>query len=174
MRFLFTLAVIALATSTASSTFVTPASASEVGSSVVFGGSGFEMSLGVTDAAGNSYVTGATGSSDFPVTAQAAQSLLAAAAMPSWRRSMAMGTSSTRPTWAARGLMKDAVSLLTEPAAFTWLGETRSRFPTASGADAELDGPSDAFLVQLDPTVPSDSQRSSAGNGAGAGDRADP
>src|SRR5215218_1072247 len=42
-------------------------------SSVIFGGNGFDMGLGATDDMGNVYVTGGTESTDFPVTAGAAQ-----------------------------------------------------------------------------------------------------
>src|SRR5215213_4629828 len=49
------------------------ADASALESSVIFGGSSYDMGLGATDEMGNTYVTGGTESTNFPVTAGSAQ-----------------------------------------------------------------------------------------------------
>jgi hypothetical protein len=125
-------------------------SASALDVSVIFGGTGYEMGLGVIDDLGNTYVTGGTESSDFPVSSQAAQPRYGGAGDAFVAKIGPDGTL-LYATYLGGSGRDEGRGVAVDSAGNVWIaGVTESGdFPTLGAADSTLGGSGDAFVVRL-------------------------
>jgi hypothetical protein len=138
--------------------------------SVIFGGNGFDAGLGTTDSMGNTYVTGGTESSDFPVSSQAAQTQYGGAGDAFVAKIGPDGTI-VYTTYLGGSGLDEGRGVAVDSAGYLWVsGYTESSdFPTREAADTTLGGSSDGFIARL---APDGSLASSTFFGADGPDRA--
>ena len=121
--------------------------------STYLGGGASEFGYSIaTDSAGNAYVTGGTGSADFPVTPGAFDSILNAADTFVAKLD-SDGSSLLYSTYLGGGDIDEGYSIATDSAgnAYVTGGTYSSDFPVTPGAfDATLNGSYDAFVAKLD------------------------
>lgn len=125
-------------------------SSSAVDASAIFGGTGYEMGLGVTDEQGNTYVAGGTESSDFPVSSEAAQARYAGAGDAFVAKISPEGMV-VYATYLGGSGLDEARGVAVDPAGNVWVaGYTESDdFPTRGAAETSPGGSGDAFIVRL-------------------------
>jgi hypothetical protein len=121
-------------------------------SSVIFGGSGYEMGLGATDEMGNTYVTGATESTNFPVTADSAQPSYGGGDGDAFVTKVDANGDVVYSTYLGGNGFDEGRGVAVDSAGYLWIaGYTSSTdFPTGSG-DTTLAGATDAFIARLSP-----------------------
>jgi hypothetical protein len=144
-------------TSGGSSAFVTKLNAT--GAALVYstylGGGGIDRGFGIAvDAAGNAYVTGDTGSTDFPTTAGAFQTTLLGIADAFVTKLNATGAALVYSTYLGgsdidRGF---GIAVDADGNAHVTGFSGSSDFPTTAGAFQQTSRDDDAFLTKLDPT----------------------
>jgi Beta-propeller repeat len=138
--------------------------------SVIFGGNGFDTGLGTTDSMGNTYVTGGTESSDFPVSSQAAQTQYGGAG-DAFVAKIGPDGKIIYTTYLGGSGLDEGRGIAVDSAGYLWVsGYTESSdFPTREAADTTLGGSSDGFIARL---APDGSLASSTFLGANGADRA--
>lgn len=130
--------------------------------STYLGGSGIENSFGIAvDMGGNAYVTGVTGSTDFPTTGGAFQSSPSGTPTAYVSKLNPLGTGLVYSTYlgggtsSGPGLLPDfglAIAVDTAGNAFVTGGTSSAIFPTTPGAfQPSLAGCQDAFVTKLNP-----------------------
>ncbi|MDR4507969.1 MAG: SBBP repeat-containing protein [Candidatus Brocadiaceae bacterium] len=120
--------------------------------STYLGGNGSEWGRGiVVDSAGNAYVTGHTGSSDFP-TVNAIDENLNASTDAFVTKIEASGASLSYSTYLGGNGSEWGRGIAVDSAGNAYVtGETRSSdFPTVNAIDGSLDGSRDAFVTKID------------------------
>jgi hypothetical protein len=124
--------------------------------STYLGGSGTEVGWGIAvDAAGNAYVTGATGSTNFPTTSGAFQSTLAGVENAYVTKVAPTGSALLYSTYLGGSSGESSYSIAVDMAgnAYVTGGTGSSDFPTTSGAfQTTLRGDQDVFVTKLDST----------------------
>jgi len=135
--------------------------------SVIFGGNGYDTGLGTTDSMGNTYVTGGTESSDFPVSSQAAQTGYAGGG-DAFVTKIDPDGSIVYSTYLGGDGLDEGRGVAVDPAGYLWvIGYTGSNdFPARGGADMTLGGDSDVFIARLAPDGSLVSSTLFGGNGA--------
>ena len=137
---------------------VTVSKLNPAGSALVYstflGGSGFDDGGGLAiDAAGNAYVSGGTGSTDFPTTAGAFDTT-SDGGDAFVTKLNAAGSAFVYSTVVGGTNGEGAAGIAVDPAGAAWITGTTSStdYPvSADAADASFNGVSDAFLTQLSP-----------------------
>ncbi|WP_077490175.1 SBBP repeat-containing protein [Sinomonas mesophila] len=130
---------------------------SPTGSSLVYstylGGSGFDRGLGVAvDAAGNTYITGNTSSTDFPTTAGALDTTLNGGGDAFVTKLSPTGSSLLDSTYLGGSGFDNGAGVTVDAVGSAYVtGSTGSAdFPTTAGAfDTIFDGVADAFVAKL-------------------------
>lgn len=171
MRVPLVLAVLFVSMIAGSATHLSPAlSASTNDVSVIFGGSEFDMGLGTTDSMGNTYVTGGTESSNFPVSSEAAQTQYGGAG-DAFVAKIGPDGNIVYTTYLGGSGLDEGRGVAVDSAGYLWVaGYTESNdFPTRAAADSALGGSSDGFVARL---APDGSLVSSTLFGADGADRA--
>ncbi len=123
--------------------------------STLFGGSGDDSGNGIAiDASGNAYVTGGTGSSNFPVTGGVFQSTLGGTADAFVAKFDTTGALSYA-TYLGGSAGDFGLGIAIDSSFNTYVtGEADSSdFPTHNGFQSALGGPADAFVAELNPTA---------------------
>jgi hypothetical protein len=119
-----------------------------------FGGSSGDEALAIAaDSAGNTFVVGTTGSSDFPLSSTTFQSTLAGAQNAFLLELNSTGTSATYSTYLGGNGTDFALGVAVDANDVVYItGQTSSsNFPTANATQAGFGGSTDAFVSVLNP-----------------------
>jgi hypothetical protein len=126
--------------------------------STYLGGSDFDGGAGIAvDGAGNTYVAGTTGSTDFPTTPGAFQTSLRGAELDDVfvTKLNATGSALVYSTYLGGSFFDDATGIAVDAAgnAYVTGGTSSNNFPTTPGAFQRVPGgDDDAFVTKLNPT----------------------
>src|SRR5438445_3692390 len=132
------------------------ATGSALAYSTYLGGSGVDVGNGIAvDTLGNAYVTGFTGSTDFPTTTGAFDTTLGGTADAFVTKLDATGAALGYSTYLGGSSFDEGFGIALDTLGNAYVtGDTRSAdFPTTTGAfDTTLGGTSDAFVTKLNAT----------------------